>query len=52
MNWHKSTYSTGQNNCVEVADDVRVMVRDTKDHSAGMVTVSPSAWSEFIEHIA
>lgn len=50
MNWHKSTYSTGTNNCIEVADDApgAVMVRDTKDHGRGIIEVSPSAWSAFI----
>jgi hypothetical protein len=52
LNWHTSTYSTGTNNCVEVADDSAVTVRDTKDHGAGVVTVSRTAWSLFIEHIA
>jgi hypothetical protein len=50
MNWRKSTYSTGTNNCIEVADGQpeAVMVRDTKDHDRGIIKVSPSAWSAFI----
>ncbi|MGW6790072.1 DUF397 domain-containing protein [Streptomyces chartreusis] len=54
MNWRVSTYSTGTNNCIEVADDApdAVMVRDTKDHDAGIVTVSPPAWSAFIAAVA
>ncbi|MEV5813451.1 DUF397 domain-containing protein [Streptomyces mutabilis] len=48
MNWHKSTYSTGYNNCVEVADGAVVLVRDTKNHGTGIVKVSPAGWAVFI----
>ncbi|MGW5397755.1 DUF397 domain-containing protein [Streptomyces sp. NPDC003952] len=50
LNWHKSSYSTGSNdNCVEVADIAPVvLVRDTKDHSKGLLTASPAAWSAFL----
>ncbi|MER6097722.1 DUF397 domain-containing protein [Streptomyces sp. NPDC001728] len=48
-NWHKSTYSGNDNDaCIEVADNLpRVLVRDTKDHSKGELTVTPAAWSAF-----
>ncbi|APD18505.1 DUF397 domain-containing protein [Streptomyces phage Ididsumtinwong] len=46
--WRTSTYSGSNDNCVEVADNTpRVLVRDTKDHGAGMLTVAPAAWSSF-----
>ncbi|MFD6873297.1 MULTISPECIES: DUF397 domain-containing protein [unclassified Streptomyces] len=52
LNWQKSSYSGGTNdNCVEVAADnaPMIFVRDTKDHSKGMITASPAAWSTFID---
>jgi hypothetical protein len=46
--WRKSTYSGGSsNNCVEVATDDAVLVRDTTDRDGGTLTVSTSAWSKF-----
>lgn len=51
-NWHKSTYSGSNDNCVEVADNLptgAVLVRDTKDHGAGLLTVSPAAWEAFVK---
>ncbi|MFB7043505.1 MULTISPECIES: DUF397 domain-containing protein [unclassified Streptomyces] len=52
--WRTSSYSSaGGDNCVEVADNLpRVLVRDTKDHTAGIVDVAPSAWSVFTAHAA
>lgn len=50
-NWHKSSYSSGDGgNCIEVADNASdaVLVRDTKDHGQGLITVSPSAWAAFV----
>ncbi|MFF5973761.1 DUF397 domain-containing protein [Streptomyces sp. NPDC012769] len=52
LNWHKSSYSGGGgNDCVEVADNGPgvVFVRDTKDHAAGLLAVSPAAWTAFLE---
>ncbi|MGW6389598.1 DUF397 domain-containing protein [Streptomyces sp. NPDC055103] len=48
-NWRKSTYSGNDNDaCVEVADNLRrVRVRDTKDHSKGELTATPTAWVAF-----
>ena len=47
-NWHKSTYSGDNDNCVEVADNLpRVHVRDTKDHAQGELTATPAAWAAF-----
>lgn len=47
--WKKSSYSTGQNNCVESAADSRgVQVRDTKDRTIPAVVISPAAWSAFV----
>jgi hypothetical protein len=49
--WHKSTLSSGGDNCVEVgfADDGTVGVRDTKQHGQGPVLeFTPSEWSAFV----
>jgi len=51
INWHKSTYSGGNGgNCVEVAHTpAGVLVRDTKQHSAGPVLdFTPAEWRAFI----
>jgi hypothetical protein len=48
--WRGSTYSGGNNECVEIADDIpgAVPVRDSK-RPAGTVLVFPSGgWSSFV----
>ena len=47
--WRKSSYSGGGNTqCVEVAPrDASVGVRDTKNRSAGHLTVPRAAWRAF-----
>ncbi|MEV8015676.1 DUF397 domain-containing protein [Streptomyces sp. NPDC086554] len=50
-NWHKSTYSGDNDNCVEVADNdpTTVMVRDTKRNETGPVlTFGAPAWGAFV----
>jgi len=48
MEWRKSTYTGGQGNCVEVADDAAaVAVRDTKDRDGGTLAFTGSAWERF-----
>lgn len=48
--WRKSTRSTGQGNCVEVADNIAgtVLVRDSKDHTGPVLSFEPAAWSAFV----
>ncbi|TCP45114.1 uncharacterized protein DUF397 [Tamaricihabitans halophyticus] len=49
LRWRKSSYSGGGNNCVEVASyPASVAIRDTKNRTAGRLTVSLSAWSAFV----
>lgn len=47
--WRTSTYSSGNGGqCVEVAGDGTVLVRDTKDRGHGPVLrFSPEAWEKF-----
>ena len=49
--WHKSSYSGGNNNCIEVAVTERVGIRDTKDRSAGYLVTTPGAWLAFINKV-
>jgi uncharacterized protein DUF397 len=47
--WHKSTRSSGNGNCVEVAVvDDSVAVRDTKNREGGMLVFSAAEWSAFL----
>ena len=46
--WRKSSYSGGDNNCVEVATTgTRVAVRDSKNRPGAALNVSASAWRAF-----
>jgi len=51
--WQKSRRSNGQANCVEVANNLPgvVAVRDSKDPSGGVLTVSLKAWRAFIQQL-
>lgn len=47
--WFKSSYSSGNNNCVETARIPNIVpVRDSKDPQGPALTFSPDAWSAFI----
>jgi Domain of unknown function (DUF397) len=48
--WRKSTRSSSEGQCVEVAVNlVRVVsVRDSKDHDGGVLIFPRSAWSDFV----
>ncbi|MFC6019468.1 DUF397 domain-containing protein [Plantactinospora solaniradicis] len=48
--WHKSTRSSNQGACVEVAGNLpgRVLVRDTKDRDGGILTFRSDAWRSFV----
>ena len=50
--WHKSTRSTGNGNCVEVAIlDVAVAVRDTKDRSGPALVLPTAGWQSFLQGV-
>jgi hypothetical protein len=47
--WFKSTRSSGNGNCVEVAIlDRGVAVRDTKDRSGPVLLFTPAEWDSFV----
>jgi hypothetical protein len=49
MDWRKSTYSAGNGGeCVEVASDGLVLVRDTTDRDGGTLTFGTAAWELFL----
>jgi uncharacterized protein DUF397 len=51
--WRKSSRSVNTSDCVEVAPSAAVVgVRDTKDRAAGHLTVSPGAWTAFLDAVA
>ena len=50
--WRKSSYSTGQNDCVEVARiQAAVLIRDSKDPRGGHLAVSARTWESLISSI-
>ncbi|WNI30084.1 DUF397 domain-containing protein [Streptomyces sp. ITFR-6] len=52
LSWSKSSYSAPNGgDCVEVATCPHtVHVRDSKDITVPALTLSPAAWSAFIQH--
>ncbi|MCX4592411.1 DUF397 domain-containing protein [Streptomyces sp. NBC_01549] len=48
--WFKSSYSGAEGgDCVEVAATTAVHVRDSKDVTGPVLTVSRAAWAGFVE---
>lgn len=48
--WHKSTYSDGGANCVEVRESVNgADVRDTQNRDLGHLRVPASEWVAFLQ---
>lgn len=50
MVWRKSSYSGGDNECIEVADGVPgdIPVRDSKNIAGPVLTFTPDAWQAFL----
>lgn len=47
--WHKSSYSDGQANCVEVAIfGGQVAMRDSKDREGPALVFTHDAWAAFV----
>lgn len=49
LTWHKSTYSDGGSNCVEVRESAHgADVRDTQNRDLGHLRVPPAEWVAFL----
>lgn len=46
--WHKSSYSSGANNCVEAAEGLITRVRDTQHRELSMLSFSSAEWRAFL----
>jgi hypothetical protein len=51
LDWRKSTYSSGsEGDCVEVAaSPTTIHIRDSKNTRGPQLTLSPTAWTDFVE---
>lgn len=51
--WRVSSYSGGQGECVEVADNLPALVpvRDSKRPTGPALAFSPRAWGAFVDHL-
>jgi Domain of unknown function (DUF397) len=51
--WHKSSHSSPDGNCVEVARNLPglVAVRDSKNPDGAALVVSPEAWKCFVRFL-
>ncbi|MFD4408841.1 DUF397 domain-containing protein [Streptomyces sp. NPDC058467] len=52
--WRKSTYSSGSDgDCVEIATcPTTIHIRDSKNTRGPQLTLSPTAWTDFVEFAA
>lgn len=50
--WHKSTYSAAADNCVEVMEAERVLIRDTQNRELGQLGFAAGEWAALIEALA
>ncbi|WP_435113816.1 DUF397 domain-containing protein [Nocardiopsis synnemataformans] len=51
--WHKSSYSGGNNECVEVREhSTGADMRDTQHRSRGQLTFTSDAWGAFVISLA
>lgn len=49
--WHKSSYSKWETNCVEVAEGPVTAVRDTRNRRDGHLSFSASEWDAFLADV-
>ncbi|GAA3523398.1 DUF397 domain-containing protein [Streptomyces osmaniensis] len=52
--WRSSTYSGGNNECVEIADNIPTLipVRDSKRPTGPVIAFTPHTWRTFIGHLS
>ena len=51
--WRKSSYSSGNGDCVEVAaTSVGVLLRDSKNPGGPILAVGTGQWREFVGHLS
>jgi hypothetical protein len=48
ITWHKSSYSNGSQNCVEVAEGPTTHIRDTQNRAQAQLSVSGSEWTALL----
>ncbi|WP_017623844.1 DUF397 domain-containing protein [Nocardiopsis chromatogenes] len=51
MNWHKSSYSGTNANCVEVAEGACTLVRDTQNRERGYLAFPADEWGAFLRAV-
>ncbi|GAA2279940.1 DUF397 domain-containing protein [Actinomadura sp. NPDC048955] len=52
LNWRKSSASGGESQCVEVAaSGPSVLVRDSRNPSAGFLALAPAQWQALLNTI-
>ncbi|MEU8648901.1 DUF397 domain-containing protein [Streptomyces sp. NPDC048737] len=51
--WRSSTYSGGNNECVEIADNLPTLIpiRDSKRPAGPILAFSQTAWAAFVNHL-
>jgi hypothetical protein len=49
--WHKSSYSSGSGNCVEVSEGSETLVRDTQNRGLGHLTVPAPEWTALLNAV-
>lgn len=49
--WHKSSYSNQNQNCVEVAEGPVTSVRDTRHRELGHLAFSATEWHAFLDSV-
>ncbi|MDT0331763.1 DUF397 domain-containing protein [Nocardiopsis lambiniae] len=52
MGWHKSSYSDGAHNCVEVCEGEATLVRDTQHRELGHLEFGAPAWIALVEAVS
>ncbi|OLT26509.1 DUF397 domain-containing protein [Nocardiopsis sp. CNR-923] len=48
--WHKSSYSAGEQSCVEINETPRtVLIRDTQNREVGHLAFSAREWTSLVD---